>query len=139
MAKVNVSLTVQVVGGPTINVAKELAVEAYDKIDISIESGKDISVEVQPSEGKRISFLLIKSSIYSDAKKNTKLSYGIDSPDKIDLDQPHFYLGSGVVSLLGSDPKILKFTFKNGSENKPENKAELEILVGRYATPEPTT
>ncbi|MDZ7962271.1 MAG: hypothetical protein RMY34_31145 [Aulosira sp. DedQUE10] len=134
MAKVNVTLTVQVVGGPTINEAKELVVEAYDKIDIEIEPDKEKSVEVQPSEGKRISFLIIKSSIYSDANKKTKLSYGIDDSSKIDLDQPHFYLGSGVVSLLGSDPKILKF--KNGSENKPENKVQLEILVGRDATPE---
>jgi hypothetical protein len=135
MAKVNITLTVQVVGGPTINEAKELVVEAYDKIDILIEPEKEISVEVQPSEGKLISFLVIKSSIYSDASKKTKLSYGIDDSGKIDLDQPHFYLGSGVVSLLGS-PKVLKF--KNGSENKPENKAQLEILVGRDATPEPT-
>lgn len=136
MAKVNVTLTVQVVGGPTINEAKELVVEAYDKIDIVIEPDKEISVEVQPSETKRISFLLIKSSIYSNANKKTKLSYGIDDSGKIDLDQPHLYLGSGVISLLGSNPNVLKF--KNASEKKPENNAQLEILVGRDATPEPT-
>ena len=134
MAKVNVTLTVQIVGGPTINESKELVVEAYDKIDVVIEPEKEKSVEVQPSEGKRISFLVIKSSVYSDSTKNIKITYGIDDAGKIELDQPHFYLGSGVVSLLGSDPKVLKF--KNGSENKPENKAELEILVGRDATPE---
>ncbi len=122
MAKVNVTLTVQVGGGPTINEATALVVEAYDKIDIVIEPGKEISVEVQPSEGKRISFLLIKSSIY------TNVTYGITSSEQIKLDQPHFYLGSGIVSLLG-DPKVLKF--KNGSENN----AQLEILAGRDATP----
>ncbi|MFN6570947.1 hypothetical protein [Dendronalium sp. ChiSLP03b] len=134
MAKVNVTLTVQVVGGPTINEAKELVVEAYDKIDVVIEPDKEKSIEVQPSEGKRIGFLVIKSSVYSDSTKNIKITYGIDDAGKIELDQPHLYLGSGVVSLLGNEPKILKF--KNASENKPENKAELEILVGRDATPE---
>ena len=135
MAKVNVTLTVQIVGGPTINESKELVVEAYDKIDVVIEPEKEKSVEVQPSEGKRISFLVIKSSVYSDSTKNIKITYGIDDAGKIELDQPHFYLGSGVVSLLGS-PKILKF--KNASEKKLENNAQLEILVGRDATPEPT-
>ncbi|NJR60601.1 MAG: hypothetical protein HC769_18255 [Cyanobacteria bacterium CRU_2_1] len=133
MASIDVSFKVQVKGGPLISSSQELVVEAYDKIDVAIEpTGQEKSIEVQPSEGSQVSFLLIKSSLYS--TEAGKLTYGIDDAEQIVLDQPHLFLGPGAVSVLGNAPKIIKF--KNAYPNEEKNRAELEILVGRDATPE---
>jgi len=65
MATINLALNVQVVGGPTVLISKSKSVQAYDKIEVAIEPGSEKSVEIQPGAADKVSFLLIKSSVYS--------------------------------------------------------------------------
>lgn len=134
MAIINWALTVQIVDGPSPVISKSKTVQAYDKIEVTIEPGSsNQTVEIQPGSATSLNFLLIKSSVY-----DPNLSYFVsdgttDSSTIITLDEPHFYLGAGAISILGLAPKILKFT--NTLATDPTNKAAIEILVGRDATP----
>jgi hypothetical protein len=140
MATINLALNVQVVGGPTVLISKPISVEAYDKIEVLIDTGvTEKTVEIQPGGTTQVSFLLIESSVYSSALNyvfsevvsevvNEEVS---KDSSAIALDQPHVYLGMGVVSALGVAPKNLKFTNNSGKQ------AAIGILVGRNATPAP--
>lgn len=134
MAIINWALNLQVVDGPKLVVSRSKTVEAYDKVEVTIEGGSTNKiVEVQPGIASSLNFLLITSSIY-----DPKLTYIVndgtkDSPTAIKLDEPHLYLGVGAISVLGLAPKILKFT--NGLTATDANKAVIQILVGRDATP----
>jgi len=137
MATINLALNVQVVGGPTVLISKSKSVQAYDKIEVVIEAGSEKSVDVQPGAADKVSFLLIKSSVYS--SEQSVLTYRAsdgtsDFPDStepakppIALDEPHLYFGLGAVSVFGLAPKILKFTNSTGTP------AAIEVLVGRDA------
>jgi hypothetical protein len=132
MATINLALNVQVVGGPTVLISKSQSVEAYDKIEVAIEAdSNEKSVEIQPGAAKNVSFLLIKSSVYSSDIKYKVNAGEPDSTTAIALDEPHLYLGKGAISALGKSPKILQFT--NSTTTKTP--AAIEILVGRDATP----
>ncbi|MDJ0601901.1 MAG: hypothetical protein QNJ37_24050 [Crocosphaera sp.] len=136
MAIIKVGLNVQVVGGPVASVAPlEFEVEAYDKIEVSLESGQPAKiVDVQPGADS-VNFLLIKSSEYTppDAPNDKQLTYKIDDKPAINLDQPQIYLGAGAISSLLGDVK--KITFENKLESSEPITANIEILVGRDATP----
>ena len=135
MATINLALNIQVVGGPTVLISKSKSVQAYDKIEVVIEAdSKGKSVDVQPGEADEVSFLLIKSSVYSSDIKYVVKEVKDEEPDpttEIALDEPHLYLGKGAISALGKSPKILQFT--NSTTTKTP--AAIEILVGRDATP----
>jgi CRISPR/Cas system-associated protein Csm6 len=137
MTTINLTLNVQVAGGPkdVLSLPKPIAVEAYDKIEVTIKPGTQQTVAVQPGDAPQVNFLLIKSSLFG-----PEITYIVNdgtndfpaAPDKIILDQPfHLYLGMGAVSVFGIAPKFLKF------ENAPsaDKDAAIEILVGRDATP----
>ena len=129
MATINLALNVQVVGGPKVLISKSQSVEAYDKIEVAIEAdGAKKSVEVQPGSADDVSFLLIKSSVYSSDLKYVVNDESGDSP-AIALDEPHLYFGKGAISALGKSPKTLKFT----NSITPTTPAAIEILVGRDA------
>ncbi len=87
------------------------------------------SVEVQPGDADRVSFLLIQSSVYSSDIKYVVNDGSADSPTAITLDEPHLYFGKGAISALGKSPKTLKFT----NSITPTTPAAIEILVGRDA------
>ena len=133
MATINLALNVQVVGGPTVLISKSQSVEAYDKIEVMIEADSEgKSVEIQPGAAGNVSFLLIKSSVYSsDIKYVVKESKDeeADPLTAIALDEPHLYLGKGAISALGKSPKILQFT----NSTTTSTPAAIEILVGRDA------
>ncbi len=133
MATINLALNVQVAGGPKVLISKTKSVEAYDKIEVVVDSGvMEKPVEIQPGATAQVNFLLIKSSVYSQADPDPTLTYKVnDGANDIELDEPHFYLGRGAVSILDNDPNILKFTNNTGEQ------AAIEILVGRDATPTP--
>lgn len=143
MSIINIGLSIQVEGGPQIPVPNvKIEVEAYDKIEVSVKPGSEpLIVDVQPGE-KAVSFLLIKSSIYTpaDAADDKKLTYQPDGKSAINLDNPQVYLGvESIAALLG---KVQKITFSNklaGSEGKEPETAVIEVLVGRDATPTPAS
>jgi hypothetical protein len=55
------TLNVQVGGGPKISESKTMEVDAYDKVEVTIEDGAaDKEVQVQPG-GTGVQFLMIRS------------------------------------------------------------------------------
>ena len=122
---INWSLNAQIVGGPKIMASDTEEIEAYDKIEVTIENGAiDKVVEIQPGGADKVQFLVIKSEKYSD-----DLTYKVNSlTDIIKLDALHVFIGTGAVGLLGGTPQNLSFT------NELLDPVSVEILVGRMAT-----
>jgi hypothetical protein len=155
MPNINVGLNVQIEGGPQVPVPPiKLNIEAYDKIEISVAPDSEVSVDIQPGD-KGVSFLLIKSSVYTppDAADLKKLTYEPEGKSPINLSTPQIFLGAdSIATLLGAVKKI-KFSNKLAVTTPPATPAVpatppaaapaipppvvIEILVGRDATPPP--
>jgi hypothetical protein len=128
---INLNLNITIPGGPTIAASESLEVEAYDFIKVTVkgtDEGADTNkeVEVLPGVTGQVTFLAITSDKY-----DSTLTYSSGEPNglSIELDQPQVFAGAGAVGLLDPPPTKLFFT-NNLSEN-----AEVQILVGRDATP----
>lgn len=140
MININLTLNVQVAGGlrDVLSLPKSIAVEAYDKLEVTVKPGETQEIAVQPGGANQVSFLLLKSSLFGSEIKyvvNDGNTTNFPTTGAIVLDQPfHLYLGTGAVSVFGIPPKRLKFTntHPTGTTNKD---AVIEILVGRDATP----
>lgn len=133
LEKINWSFNVQVVSGPRMSLSQTIEVEAYDKIQVTVEDdGNEKEVQIQPGGSGQVSFLLIKSDKYDEtkltyyAKDNTGTS-GLP----VNLDMPHFLTGKGAVAMLVGAPESLFFKNDLGADNA----ATIQILVGRDATP----
>ena len=147
MTTINLALNIQVVGGPQIAISKSKSIEAYDKVEVSIDNGaSDKKVDIQPGDVGQLTLILIKSNAYHDNQNSGtftlsyKVSDGNTDSSSINLDEPQIYIGSGAISLFSKDkdatpiaPKLLKFTCSSTDPNKKN--APIEILVGRDATP----
>ncbi|AFY57581.1 hypothetical protein Riv7116_5185 [Rivularia sp. PCC 7116] len=136
MVDIKVQLSAKVSGGPQASLNEDIKVEAYNKIEVAIQPGDtDKVVNVAQGDKGEISFLLITSNLYSSEEK---LTYKVGDKE-IQLDQPQIFLGTGAVSLLGENLNQIQFSNKHEKateEGKPDpNKADIEILVGRDATP----
>ncbi len=125
---INWSLNVQVIGGPKIMASDTKEIEAYDKIEVTIEAETaDKEVEIQPGGAGRVQFLLIKSDTYSSDIE--KLTYKVNELTTIiELDALQVFIGNGAVELLTEPPEKLVFT------NDLATPVSIEILVGRMAT-----
>jgi hypothetical protein len=143
MANLNLTLNAQVIGGPQVSVSRTKQIEAYDKVDVIINPGDtDVEVDIQPGAAGQVGLLLIKSSLYSQAAADQKLTYfvvdgGTDFPaagDGLELNDPHVYIG-GALAVFGLAPRALRFssTYVADPTNPTVNRAVVEILVGRSA------
>lgn len=121
---INVTLTVQVVEGPSIAAIRTIDVDAYDKIQVTIEAGAaGKKVEVQPGGAGRVQLLVITSSEFGEL-----LTYKVNGAgDDVILDAEQVFMGDGGVGLLGAVPETLFFT------NGLANDVDVVILVGRNA------
>jgi hypothetical protein len=131
--KINVTLNVQVVGGPRISAFLTREVEAYDKVDVTVAAGDtDKEVDVQPSAVGQVEFLMI--SLADATQYGTDITYKINtaSADAINLDAPQVFIGTGAVGLLNLTAPT-KLFFSNGLSTD----ASVQVLVGRDATPTP--
>jgi hypothetical protein len=139
MTTLTSNLGIQIKDGPQISIPPiKTEIEAYDKITVSVEPGKDVTVDVQPSD-KSVVFILITSSLYTspDAQSDKRLTYTPDGKGPINLENPQFFLGlDAIEKLLGS---IKKITFSNKLADSPSDpnppKVDISILVARDATP----
>jgi hypothetical protein len=111
--------------GPKLKESRTLAVDAYDKISVDVPDQAKLAVELQPGGGGSIQLLLVKSSLYG---ADLKYTVNSDTTDRV-LDQPHVLIGTGSVGLFGMEPKKLTFDNKTGED------VQIEILIGRDATP----
>jgi len=122
---INWSLNAQVSGGPKVMASDTKEIEAYDKIEVTIEAETtDKEVEIQPGGAGKVQFLLIRSDTYSE-----NLTYKVNELTTIiKLDALHVFIGNGAVGLLTEPPEKLVFT------NDLTTPVSIEILVGRMAT-----
>jgi hypothetical protein len=134
MATVNLTIGIQAVAGPQLNVVRPLEVQAYDKVEVTVNPGgaaaAETSIDIQPSGAGKVVFLAINSTVLG-AEIVYKASDGAADSDAVQLTTPQLYLGNSI-SLLGVAPKLLKIknTFPANDSTK---KATVEIFVGRQA------
>ena len=131
--KINITMTVQVVGGPQISESLTKLVEAYDKIQVTIAANaSDKKVQVQPGCSGQVQLLMIRltdSKHYGDG-----VTYKVNDGTAVNtLDAPQVLMGKGGVKLLDPAPNKLFFT------NTQTEDVSVEILVGRDATPKTET
>lgn len=128
--KINWTLNVQVVGGPKILASDTIDVDAYDKIDVTIEpDASEKEVQIQPGDLGQVQFLLIKSDQYGDG-----LTYKVNAAnDEIKLDALQVLIGDGAVGLFKESPEKLLFT-NNLILDGDKIPASIQIFVGRKAT-----
>lgn len=137
MAKLSYSIGIQVAPGLQLSVSKPKDVQAYDRIQVTIDPGDaaapEVEVDLQPGVAARVSLLLITSSIYGDELKY-KISDGggTDSPE-VALQEPQLFLGPAVTLFGVGNPKLLKLknTFPAADATK---KAAVDVFVARNAT-----
>ena len=123
---------IEIPNGPKIPLNRTLTVEAYDKIDITVPSGaSDKIVDLQPSDSAgQVKFLLVVSDWYGEAL-SYKVNFGTGT--SFELDEPHMLTGGGAVAMLDPAPKQLLFS--NTTAGADARDANVQILVGRDATP----
>lgn len=130
MAEIIVNANIFVSNGPTFALNQTLKVDAYDKVDVTVAVGATgLNVELQPGAAGQVQFIAILSSCYSE-ELTFKVNGGADVRK---LDQPQLFMGKGAVSMFDPAPKTLTFDYTS-SDAKAQN-AEVQILVGRDATP----
>jgi hypothetical protein len=121
-----VTVSADVASGPKLKESRTLAIDAYDKISVTVPDGtSDLDVDLQPGGAGSIQLLIVKSSVYG---ADLKYTINADTTDHV-LDQPHVLIGTGSVGLYGAEPTKLVFDNALGSD------AQIQILVGRDATP----
>jgi hypothetical protein len=124
---INWTLNLQVPLGPRVAQSGALTVEAYDKVNLTLEAGAtDVDVDVQPaSTAGQVTFVAITASVYDEL-----LTYSPDGGTTTHaLEAPVALLGAGAVALLNAAPEQLRLA--NGTADP----VTVEILVGRDATP----
>jgi len=141
MTTVTLGTNVQVAGGPQLGFNRSIEVEAYDRIDVTLEphgtGATAVEVQIQPSAGDKVLILALTSSLFApdivyQISDGTASGHTADIP----LDQPQVFTG-GAIKLLGVDPKIIKLTNKIPVPvpADPSKTAKVTIFVGRKATP----
>jgi hypothetical protein len=121
-----VTVNADVASGPKLKESRTLAIDAYDKISVTVPDGtSDLEVDLQPGGAGSIQLLIVKSSVYG---ADLKYTINADATDHV-LDQPHVLIGAGSVALYGAEPTKLVFDNALGSD------AQVQVLVGRDATP----
>jgi len=129
MAKITVSGSIVIPNGPQFPFNRTLDVEAYEEIDITVGSGTvDKEVDL-PSGTEPVQLIAIMSNLYAD-----ELTYKINTGTTArTLDQPLLLIGTGAVSLFSDSPA--KLSFSNSTTGPNAKDAQLQILIGRDATP----
>lgn len=121
--RLNWSYAAQVEGGPSIDGAGVLEIDAYMKLSVTVPAGGAQAVEVLPAPGAALRFLVIAPTVPS-----ADLTYELDG-EAVPLDGPVVLIGTGAVGLFADAVGALEFTNGTGED------ARIDILAGRDATP----
>lgn len=99
MVDAKVSINVQIPGGPQINSAQSLLLEAYKYFDITLDkTQKDESVTL--ADIKKLNLILVKATLTKAKDSPTKLIYKVGSSGTfVEMDAPLLMSGSWVASL----------------------------------------
>ena len=121
------TIDAEVASGPKLKESRTLALDAYDKISVTVPDGTaGLEVQLSPGGDGNTRLLIVKSSQYGEALRYTVNSGATDHV----LDEPHVLIGAGAVALYGSEPT--KFVFDNALGGGKD--AQIQILIGREAT-----
>lgn len=128
--KITVIANIGTQNGPSINLNREMEVNAYEKIKVDIRTGDtEKAVELWPSNNLGdVVLLAIVSSWYGDT-----LSYKVNdiATESFKLDQPHLLIGNSSVNMLNENPKKLKFSYtKPAGAGVELDVVHIQILVG---------
>jgi hypothetical protein len=126
---INLTMQAQVSGAGSASGSHNLQVEAFGNVAVTVPAGGNLVVDVQPSGTDQVELLFITASTYSDL-----LTYnvsGANGATGVRLNAPQLFAGTGAVRLLGETQNTI--TFDNGEAED----IDVEILVGRDATPPP--
>jgi hypothetical protein len=132
MADITINAQIAIPNGPKIDFNRTLAIEAFDKIDVTVPSGaNDKEVQLQPGGAGQVQFLLIVADWYG-----ADLSYKVNKASGTlrMLDQPHVFPGTGAVSMLDA-AALASLFFSNSTTGAKAKDAKVQILIGRDATP----
>ena len=122
------TINADVASGPKLKESRTLAIDAYDKISVTVpDETNNLEVELQPGGTGSVRLLIVKSSHYGEELKYT---VNAGTTDHV-LDEPHFLVGTGAVGLFGAEPTKLVFDNALGAGKD----AQIQILIGRDATP----
>ncbi|MCM1565324.1 MAG: hypothetical protein NC238_05140 [Dehalobacter sp.] len=132
--KITLTANIVIRNGPSINLFREIEVDAYEKINVDINDGdSDKEVDLWPSDTEEeVVLLAIVSSWYGEDlsyKVNEKVEDVTQKDFK--LDQPHLLIGKSSVTMLDKKPKKLLFSYaKPSGESKAPDSVKIQILVG---------
>ena len=121
--KVDVSIP----GGKKVSRDNKIDFEAYDDMEIVVEKGKTLEVQVQPGSIAQLKFLLISADSYDQPIWYSLKDTGAKN---VLLDEIQLFLGSGALSLLQAPPQTL--VFKGSSKD-----VKVHIVAARTATSQP--
>ena len=132
MNEISWKVETQIKGGPQFKLSDKMQVDAYDKIDVSVDSQAKKTVRVQPAHCRsEIRLLLIMLNL-SDGEPTPLpdkcVTYTIEGgPEKVPLYHAHVVLGSGAAKLLQQSPMLITVC------NPLDDPVDVTILVGRSA------
>jgi hypothetical protein len=129
MVDIKANLSVQIPGGPQINAAQSLKLEAYKYFDVSLD--KDQATEIITlTEVKKLSLILVKATFTLAKDSTSKLMYKIgDGGTLVELDAPLLLLGSWV-GALSEDTLKISFELKPAPANDSKDTVKIEIITG---------
>lgn len=127
--KASWGIEVALPGGPAIRTKRPLESKGFDRMVADIPGADPgnpgtVTVNVQPSPQQDVDLLLISSSQYGPELKYDVTGGGASG---VVLDGPQLFVGTGMIGLLGTAPKKIKFFNGLGANND----ASITIVVGR--------
>ena len=71
LRRIVLTISAEVASGPKMKETRTLAIDAYDKISVTVPDGTDLEVELQPGGTGSIRLLIVKSNVYGAGLKYT--------------------------------------------------------------------
>jgi hypothetical protein len=125
MPDLKLSASVTATNGPTITVNRTIAVDAFDKIEVTVASGATKEVELQPGGVGKVQLLVAVANWYG-----PDITYKINvDPAVYPLDQPLILAGHGAITLFGDPPNKLAIANTSAAANAKDT--IITILIGR--------
>lgn len=132
--KIIITANIGVQNGPSISVNRVMEVQAYEMINVDIETAATEVVKLPSTVAGEMLLLAITSNWYGDGKNpDNFVKYKVnDSGYEFKLDQPHLLIGNSSVTMLDSVPTKLSFSYTKGTT--APDVVKIKILIGLKVT-----
>jgi hypothetical protein len=132
MVDIKANLSVQIPGGPQVNAAQSLQLEAYKYFDITLDKTQ-ATEDITLTEVKNLSLILVKATFTLAKDSTSKLMYKIGEATGtsfVELNAPLLLLGSWVGSLAVNDTLKISFKLDPKPGNDSKDNVKVEIITG---------